>query len=208
MRKSFLLVSLAMLVLACPFLSAGEETMSISSGPSPEKSGGASPNAFIENMLPSAPKASEPDESKPIQAEAKQRRGKEIVIPQEAVENKDISFLEGCWVSEWKRSSEWSNRVHFMSQDRLCFNRNGEGSLTVTARQGKNNVFRGKAKAHFSGKKIVIKTGTAKGRNGEVWTPSTLELEGTGRSSICYHVAVNPANPKHVRRSKYRLFRE
>ncbi len=119
-----------------------------------------------------------------------------------------LSILEGCWVSEWKRSSEWSNRVHFMSQDRLCFNRNGEGSLTVTARQGKNNVFRGKARARFSGTKIIIKTGTAKGRNGEVWTPSTLELKGTGRSSMCFHVAVNPDNPKHVRRSKFRLFRD
>ncbi len=208
MRKSLLLFSLAIFLLSFPFSSIGKETMSISNGPPPEKAGGVSPNTFIENMLPSVPQDSEPNYFPPSHAEARQKKGKEIVIPEEAFNNKDISFLEGCWVSEWKRSSEWSNRVHFMSQDRLCFNRNGEGSLTVTARQGKNNVFRGKARARFSGTKIIIKTGTAKGRNGEVWTPSTLELKGTGRSSMCFHVAVNPDNPKHVRRSKFRLFRD
>ena len=204
MHKNMLLLFLAMFLLSCPFHSGAEETMTLSSDPPVKKPGEAGPNAFIESMLPSARDA---PESEPSYAEVSQSKGDDIVIPKEAMESRDISFLEGCWVSEWKKASEWSNRVHFMSQDRLCFDRKGNGSFTVTAKQGKNDVFRGKAKARFSGSKIVIKTGTARGRTG-TWTPSTLELEGSGKSSICCHVAVNPSNPKDVRRSHFRLFRD
>ena len=164
--------------------------------PSPPVSNRAEP------QISSKPKEEKSDKPAPP------RRGQEIQIPKSSKERKDLSFLEGCWVSEWITTTPWNSTNQFKAQKRLCFDRRGNGRLTVTTKHGDNHVFKSKARARFSGKRVVITTETACHSDGTCWSPEILEFEGSGSSTLAYSVAVSPYNSKEVRRTRYRLFRD
>ena len=91
----------------------------------------------------------QPDEK----AEAK--KDEALKIPDSAADNKDMSFLKGCWRSETDLVNDTGEKI----VGEYCFDSRGKGTRTIYEKNGDKCT--GSATARFSGKSLDIGAGAA-----------------------------------------------
>jgi hypothetical protein len=116
------------------------------------------------------------------ETEHKPEAGDPLAIPPDAAENKDLSFLKGCWVST-------TDLYNFDSKEPItvqyCFDENGKGTRTVREKDGSRCA--GPLQARFdSSEKLVIDGSSAACNNGGRFVPQRVQCSGQGNSTQCY----------------------
>lgn len=135
--------------------------------------------------LPQAPKitpAPSPAEEKPKPAgKPKPQKNEDLKIPQDAVQKKDLSFLEGCWVSETGLFSHPSGEPITAE---YCFDKKGKGRRFVRERNGQ--VCSGTARAQFQGSRLEFDAPIAKCPRGGQYVPQDVKCTGSETSTQCH----------------------
>ncbi len=108
------------------------------------------------------------------------RKGEAMQIPKDAAQKKDLSFLEGCWVSETGLFSYPANKPVIAE---YCFDKNGKGSRFEREEGG--DVCRGPGKARFKGNRLYMESEYARCPGGQNYVPHWIECTGTGNSTLC-----------------------
>ena len=119
-------------------------------------------------------------EEKPVEEQAEP--GDPLTIPPDAAENRDLSFLKGCWVST-------TDLFNFDSKEPItvqyCFDENGKGTRTVQEKGGSRCA--GPLQARFdSAGKLVIDGSSAACNSGGRFVPQRVQCSGRGDSTQCY----------------------
>lgn len=94
---------------------------------------------------PPEPKKAAPD-SKPKPKAKPLKKGEEMRIPDQAMKEKDMTFLEGCWSSETGLVSTKGEPVNVQ----YCFDNKGSGTRNITETRN-NTRCTGSVTAHFDG---------------------------------------------------------
>lgn len=134
-----------------------------------------------------APKAEAKPEPKPApkpepkpEPKPKPRKGEDLKIPEDAASKKDLSFLEGCWVSETGLFSHPRNEPIIAE---YCFDKKGQGRRFVRERNGQ--VCSGPAQAQFEGSRLTFEAGDARCPRGGQYVPQQVECRGNNTSTQC-----------------------
>ncbi len=112
----------------------------------------------------------------------KPRKGDALVIPPGARENNDLSFLEGCWVSE-TGLVDWNEYKPI--DVRYCFDANGRGTREVKMENGTRCI--GPLRARFDPNgKLRMNADSAPCDRGSFFEPEQVECtEGSGGKADC-----------------------
>ena len=113
------------------------------------------------------------------------RKGESMEIPEEAREKKDLTFLEGCWVSETGMVRARDDSPIMIE---YCFNKKGKGSIRVHEVGDTGQICKGKASVRFNGKKLHMRGGTVYCPNGSGYVESSVICTGIGDSTQCHGV--------------------
>lgn len=108
------------------------------------------------------------------------RKGEDLKIPDDAAKNKDLSFLEGCWVSETGLYSHPRNEPIVAE---YCFDKNGRGRRFVRERNGQ--ICSGSAQAQFRGDGLTFEADNARCPRGGQYVPQKVECRGNNNSTQC-----------------------
>lgn len=131
---------------------------------------------MVEPFFGETPPAPEPQpEPKPMP-----RKGEDLKIPDDAAKKKDLSFLEGCWVSETGLYSHPGNEPIVAE---YCFDKNGRGRRFVRERNGQ--VCSGSAQAQFRGDGLTFDADNARCPRGGQYVPQKVECRGNNNSTQC-----------------------
>ena len=129
----------------------------------------------VEKVKPVEKPAPKPQET------PKSKKNEDLKIPQDAAKKKDLSFLEGCWVSETGLFSHPSG-VPIVAE--YCFDKKGKGRRFVRERNGQ--VCSGSAKAQFQGTRLEFDAPTAKCPKGGQYVPQDVKCTGSETSTQCH----------------------
>ena len=140
--------------------------------PQPVKKNAPAP---VEKVKPVEKPAPKPQET------PKPEKNEDLKIPQDAAKKKDLSFLEGCWVSETGLFSHPSG-VPIVAE--YCFDKKGKGRRFVRERNGQ--VCSGSAKAQFQGTRLEFDAPTAKCPQGGQYVPQDVKCTGSETSTQCH----------------------
>ena len=110
----------------------------------------------------------------------KPRKGEEMQIPKDAAKKKDLSFLEGCWVSETGLFSHPANKPVIAE---YCFDKNGRGRRFVREEGGR--VCSGPSQARFNNGRLQFDAGPATCPRGSRFVPQRVECQGSQDSTQC-----------------------
>ncbi|MDR2124710.1 MAG: SrfA family protein [Desulfovibrio sp.] len=111
-----------------------------------------------------------------------QKKGEDLKIPEEARQNKDMRFLEGCWNSDSGLMDSSGDPVTVT----YCFDDKGNGTRAIN-RKKKGDRCAGSVRARFdeSGKLLIDADGAACPR-GSAFVPHRVEcLPGSGGDARC-----------------------
>ncbi|MBO4334348.1 MAG: hypothetical protein J5846_00735 [Desulfovibrio sp.] len=139
---------------------------------------------------------------------ARIQSGENLRIPENAGKNGDLSFLEGCWVSDPITGGTWDDpkKAKTTSVCTMCFNKQGKGQLTVSSGSLR---CRGAARAHFTGKALKIDSDNAKcpsnPANIAYFTYRDWKCTGTNRATQCFLLSINPKKRHEVSQFKTHL---
>lgn len=139
---------------------------------------------------------------------AETKKGDNLRIPADAPKTGDLSFLEGCWVSDRITGGTWNDprKAKTTSVCTMCFNKQGKGQLTVSSGSLR---CRGAARARFSGRSLKIDSDNAKcppnPANITYFTYRDWQCTGTSRSTQCFLLSINPHKRQEVSKFKTRL---
>lgn len=142
--------------------------------PQPVKKAAPAPEEKVKPAEKPAPAPKPQEKPKPIKNE-------DLKIPQDAAKKKDLSFLEGCWVSETGLFSHPSG-VPIVAE--YCFDKKGKGRRFVRERNGQ--VCSGSAKAQFQGTRLEFDAPTAKCPQGGQYVPQDVKCTGSETSTQCH----------------------
>ncbi len=144
--------------------------------------------------LPNAPKTQAPpppeEKLKPVEKakpepkptpKPKPQKNEDLKIPQDAAKKKDLSFLEGCWVSETGLFSHPSGEPITAE---YCFDKKGKGRRFVRERNGQ--VCSGTARAQFQGSRLEFDAPIAKCPRGGQYVPQDVKCSGSETSTQCH----------------------
>ncbi len=122
-----------------------------------------------------------PGEKNPSRKSAS-KKGDALAIPKDASKSKDLSFLQGCWVSDtgMARSTDKARVVV-----EYCFNKKGQGQQIIHEVGGNGGMCKGKASAGFSGQNLRIKGEMITCPNGDMYNPSSVICTGQGKTTQC-----------------------
>lgn len=126
------------------------------------------------------PKAEPKPEPKPEQPKPKPRKGDDMTIPDDAAKKQDLSFLEGCWVSETGLYSHPSN-LPLVAE--YCFDKNGRGRRFAREKGGR--VCSGPAQARFRNGKLYFEADYAACPRGSRFVPQQVECTGSDNRTHC-----------------------
>ncbi len=126
-----------------------------------------------------APKPAPAPEPKPEPRPAP-RKGEDLKIPEDAAGKKDLSFLEGCWVSETGLFSHPRNEPIVAE---YCFDKNGRGRRFVRERNGQ--ICSGSARAQFRGDQLSFEADDARCPRGGQYVPQEVRCRGNNSSTQC-----------------------
>lgn len=115
----------------------------------------------------------QPDEK----AEAK--KDEALKIPDSAADNKDMSFLKGCWRSETDLVNDTGEKI----VGEYCFDSRGKGTRTIYEKNGDKCT--GSATARFRGKSLDIGADYAKCSRGRRYVPQEIQCTGSGDTTQC-----------------------
>jgi hypothetical protein len=119
---------------------------------------------------------------------------RELMIPEQARESNDMSFLQGCWLSATNIYNEDGEPV----LAEYCFDQNGRGQRNV--RQAELRDCSGPLRARFeSNGRLFIESEAAACNDGSAYVPQRVECSGSGDSTQCYGQELNPQNPDSAR---------
>ena len=140
-----------------------------------------------------SPASPKPEDKQTAEQSSQPKSGDPFRIPEDAVATNDLSFLEGCWVSDDLRSytGVWNNPKAKGERHRakLCFKKNGSGTFTASK---KGERCSGPAKARFSGATLSVQTQKAPCRGSAFYfVPRTFECRGASGNTECFIVANN-----------------
>ncbi len=115
-----------------------------------------------------------PEEPKPNQP---------LSIPPRAAEEKDLSFLKGCWINSSKLYSRGGSSGQIEAE--YCFDEAGNGSRSITQQDGSRCA--GPVRARFtSGGQLSITADGAPCNQGRgVYVPQRVECSGQGNATNC-----------------------
>ncbi len=130
------------------------------------------------------PKKEEPKKEPPKKQEPKKEPPKKpkkndpLEIPKD---KSDMSFLEGCWVSE-------TGLVNMRTREPViaeyCFDKTGKGKRLVREKNG--TICTGNVKANFTGNgALVMETGDAFCPGGNKYAPQKVDCTGSENSTAC-----------------------
>ena len=193
---------------AAPWLAEEEEETSAEpEAPQPEK-------LSLSSLLPLTnmdgsenPPAPEPKTAQPPTQAALPKSGDPFRIPEDAAAKNDLSFLEGCWVTDDLRGyfGVWNNPQAKGEKHRakLCFKPDGSGSF-MSDHRGK--PCSGPARAQFGGDILRVRTREAHCRGASVkFAPRVFECRGTAANTECFIVATyREIGRKKSGRAKFR----
>ena len=137
----------------------------------------------VKKNAPAPVEKVKPDE-KPVpkpQETPKPRKNEDLKIPQDAAKKKDLSFLEGCWVSETGLFSHPSG-VPIVAE--YCFDKKGKGRRFVRERNGQ--VCSGTAQARFQGTRLEFDAPIAKCPRGGQYVPQDVKCTGSESRTQCH----------------------
>ena len=104
-----------------------------------------------------------------------------LVIPDDARQKNDLSFLDGCWRCETGLVNSRTRRPVIVE---YCFDKNGNGRRSVDERGGA--TCNGPARAGFdNGGKLRIEAGNAPCPGGSNYVPQTVECTGSSNATHC-----------------------
>lgn len=126
------------------------------------------------------PKPAPVEQPKPA-AKPKPQKNEDLKIPQDAAQKKDLSFLEGCWVSETGLFSHPSGEPITAE---YCFDKKGKGRRFVRERNGQ--VCSGTARAQFQGSRLEFDAPIAKCPRGGQYVPQDVKCSGSETSTQCH----------------------
>lgn len=109
------------------------------------------------------------------------KKNEDLKIPEEAVKKKDLSFLEGCWVSETGLFSHPSGEPITAE---YCFDKKGKGRRFVRERNGQ--VCSGTAQARFQGTRLEFDAPIAKCPRGGQYVPQDVKCTGSESRTQCH----------------------
>lgn len=110
----------------------------------------------------------------------KPRKGEDMTIPDDAAKKQDLSFLEGCWVSETGLYSHPSN-LPLVAE--YCFDKNGRGRRFAREKGGR--VCSGPAQARFRNGKLYFEADYAACPRGSRFVPQQVECTGSDTRTHC-----------------------
>jgi len=123
------------------------------------------PPALTAPELPSPPELPEPEADK------------DMTIPENALENKDFSFLDGCWASKFQDLSNEKTKQPIVFI--YCFDKTGRASVRMEEKDEKGrllDICRTTASAETKNQKlIIIQDGPAKCGQGGGYSRATAE---------------------------------
>ncbi|HJA78154.1 MAG TPA: hypothetical protein H9784_01085, partial [Candidatus Desulfovibrio intestinavium] len=125
------------------------------------------------------PKPEPKPEAKPEPKPAP-RKGEDMAIPDDAAKKQDLSFLEGCWVSETGLYSHPSNKPLVAE---YCFDKNGRGRRFAREKGGR--VCSGPAQARFRNGKLYFDADYAACPRGSRFVPQQVECTGSDNRTHC-----------------------
>ena len=109
-------------------------------------------------------------------------KGAALQIPERAQKKQDVSFMEGCWVSD-------TGMVRTRDNSRVvvefCFNKKGQGQRIIHEVGDKGLQCKGKANVSFSGNALSIKGDRAACPNGRKYEQDSVLCTGLDRSTKC-----------------------
>ena len=108
------------------------------------------------------------------------RKGEEMQIPKDAAQKKDLSFLEGCWVSETGLFSHPANKPVIAE---YCFDKNGRGRRFVREEGGR--VCSGPSQARFTNGQLQFDAGPATCPRGGRFVPQRVDCRGSQDRTQC-----------------------
>lgn len=124
-----------------------------------------------------------------------------LLIPEDAMMNNDLSFINGCWRSDGINYYTDPRRP-YVAPAEFCFNSTGNGSFYAFP---KGTKCVSNANAFFRGSMLIINTykGTCADPS-RFLMPRTFQCEGTGENTMCYTVAKYNDQVFHDRAIFYR----
>lgn len=123
------------------------------SPPQPEEEQGPPSLAELMPLTPAEPpKEDPPAATPPKKTPPKPKASPDLVIPDGAIENNDLSFLEGCWNNATMLRDGGTNKP---IRSTYCFDKNGRGTRTERG-LGHDLRCKGSANARFAGNKLRI----------------------------------------------------
>ena len=120
--------------------------------PAPEEEQGPPSLAELMPLTPAEPPKEDPPVAKPPKKTPPKPKSSDLVIPEGAIENNDLSFLEGCWNNATMLRDGGTNKP---IRSTYCFDKNGRGTRTERG-IGHDLRCKGSANARFSGNKLRI----------------------------------------------------
>ena len=107
------------------------------------------------------------------------KKDEALKIPDSAADNKDMSFLKGCWRSETDLVNDTGEKI----VGEYCFDSRGKGTRTIYEKNGDKCT--GSATARFSGKSLDIGADYAKCSRGRRYVPQEIQCTGSGDTTQC-----------------------
>lgn len=133
---------------------------------------------------PEPPKQEPPKPEPPKQEPPKREPPKKdapLTIPEDAKQNNDLSFLEGCWRSE---TDLYSTRTGERIVAEYCFDKNGKGRRLVREKNGQ--ICNGGVTARFDGSgRLYMQSDEARCAQGGNYVPQQVECTGNDTSTNC-----------------------
>ncbi len=110
-----------------------------------------------------------------------------LSIPDEARNDNDLSFLEGCWRSVTDLFSTKNNEPLVAE---YCFDNRGQGRQIIREQNGK--ICTGGVEARFNnGGNLEMKSFPARCPDGSHYMPETVYCTGSDSSTLCKGVSTN-----------------
>ena len=135
--------------------------------------------------IPEIPKLDLPAPDLPDEPEPE----KDMVIPEDSEAKNDLSFLDGCWASQFKDllNEKTKQPIIFI----YCFDKSGQASVKVEEKDGQGKLLdtcRTQATAEFKGGKLIIKQrGPAVCGKGGRYSRATAECaQDPGKQVECH----------------------
>ncbi len=134
------------------------------------------------------PKPEKKQEPKPEKKpEQKPQKDEPLRIPDNAREENDLSFLEGCWRSV---TDLFNSRTGEPVVTEYCFDKSGQGRQIIREQDGR--ICTGGVEAQFgAGGSLTMKSFPARCPDGNSYVPETVQCTGSDNSTNCKGTSTN-----------------